>query len=214
MKNYNSKVEKLNASALNQLSSLSEKSKETSQKELTFQFKNKDLKIPKIGSDSFHLRQFDVDNTVKLEIDVNTNGGMYYREKIDDLFYYGEVYSNGSMRSKGISSWLGFSINKGYKYDEKGKLIETIDYDEGYEFNYEKVLEFCKKNNIHLQLNIMNRLNKTILESKRKVWNIDYFNPDTNKIDFYQLDGHKGEIIKKELGKEKYGIRHYEMPKK
>ncbi len=213
MKNYNSKIEKLNTSVLTQLTSLSEKGVEASPKELTFRFKKKDLKIPRIGSNSYSHREYDTDGkTVKLDIDVNNQGGIYYREKIDNLFNYGEVYTNGIMRAKGISSWLGFSINKSYKYDDKGKLIETIDYDEGYEFNYKKVLDFCKKNKIDILSKKgpnNNTINNITLENGRKVWVISYHNMINNKIDTYQLDGQTGEIIQKWLNQDVYGIKHY-----
>ncbi len=214
IKDYNSKFEKLDTSVLTQLSSMSQQNKEALPKQLTLTFKKRDLIIQRTGSDLYHLRKYNTDDdSVQLEVEVNFNGGIYYRERIDDLFYYSEIYYlNGNIHSKGIASWLGFSINKGYKYDKEGNLTETIDYDEGYEFNYEKVLQFCRDNNIDILWRkgpSNNTVNKITTENRRKVWNIDYFNLKTGKIDFYQLDGHTGEIIQKELGKEIYGIKHY-----
>gem|GEM_PF-7104062 len=214
IKDYNSKFEKLDTSVLNQVSSLSKENKEAQPKQLILTLKKKDLIIQRSGSDLYRLRKYNADdNTVQLEVEVNLNGRIYYKEKIDNLFYYSEIYFlNGNIHSKGIASWLGFPINKGYKYDKEGNLIETIDYDEGYEFNYEKVLQFCRENNIDILYRkgpSNNKVSKITTENGRKVWNIDYFNLKTGKIDFYQLDGHTGEIIYKELGKEVYGIKHY-----
>lgn len=211
-KNYNSEFEKLDTSALNHLSSLSKENKEALPKQLTFSFKKKNIPIQRTGNMYYNYEERDtVDNNITLEINIDLrNSVVRAREKIDEFFYLSEdYYLNGNIRSKVINSWLGFAINVGYKYDSDGTIIETIDYDEGYEFSYKEVFEFCKKNNILLQLNKMNRLNKVTLENGRKVWNINYFNPETNKIDIYQLDGKTGEIILKELGKEKYGIKHY-----
>jgi hypothetical protein len=212
IKDYNSKLEKLDRSVVSQFSSLSKMNKDDLPKEIIFPFKKRSLKIQK-SDKIYYLRQYDKTdkNSVELEFELTPGGNIYFKEKIDKLFYYSEIYyANGYIQVKGISSWLGFAINKGYKYGKEGNLIETIDYDEGYDFNYQNVLEFCVENKIKLLDNQMNRLKKVTIESGRKVWNIEYFNPETNKIDFYQLDGNTGEIIQKELGKEKYGIKHYE----
>jgi len=211
LKDYNSKAEKLDTSVFTELSSLSKKNNEVLPKQIIFPFKEKKIELQNIGPYLYKFYQLDtINQTVKLELEANLAGDIHYKEKIDNLFYYNEIYYlNGNMRSKNISSWLGFSINNAYKYDEKGNLIRTIDFDQGYGFNFDKVLNFCKNNDIELQANKMNKLTKATLENGKKVWNINYFNGKTNKIDFYQLDGETGEIIQKEIGKEKYGIKHY-----
>ncbi len=212
MKDYNSNFEKLDTSVLTQLSSLSKQKEGALPKQLTFPFKKNNFIIHRMGKDSYYFRQYDKnDNTMEVDFQVNLNGDIYYKEKIDELFYYNEVYYlNGNIKFKGISSWLGFSIDESYKYNREGNLVEVVNNDQDYLFNYEEVLKFCNANNIELQFNKMNKLKKITLKDGRKVWNIDYFNPETSKIDFYQLDGNTGKIIQKELNKEKYGIKHFD----
>lgn len=212
IKNYNSKIEKLDNSTKTKLSSLAKTEKNKLPEKLDLKFQNKNLTVHKAG-DSYVYRQYDGSESYKniqTNVEIFLEGGAYFSEKIDELFYYGEVYyPNGNMYSKGISSWLGFSINKGYKYNVEGELIETIDYDEGYNFNYEDVFKFCKKNKIDIKNDIMNKLLKGTLQNGKKVWNIEYNNPITNKLDLYQLDGNTGDVIQKVLDKEKRGIKHY-----
>lgn len=208
MKSYNSNFEKLDTSVLTQLSSLFEKNKEALPKQLTFPFKEKNLSIQNTGNMYYRYEERDKADAISLEISIDLrNSIVRTREKIDNVFYLNkDYYLNGNIRSKVINSWLGFTINKGYRYDSEGNIIETIDHDKGYEFNYVKVLEFCRENNINIlekrELSFPNKIANVTLENGRKVWNIEYFNQETNKLDRYQLDGHTGEIILKELGKE------------
>jgi hypothetical protein len=208
MKNHNSKFEKQDFSIINQLFSLVEKDKDyrdSLPRQISFPFKGKSLLMKRRlnGTTYYYIKRDSLNNIlIKFEFNVSpTGGGIYYREYIDELFQYGETYySNGNLRSKGINSWLGFQLGKVYKYDEKGNLTETINHDEGYDFTYEKVLEFCKENSIELQSDkIMNRLKKGIIEDGRKVWRIDYNNPKTHKRDIYRLDGCTGEVLLEEV---------------
>lgn len=214
IEDYNSKFEKLDTSFFTRLSPLSKMENKLLPEQVIFPFKKKNITLHNTGRNLYQFyKHSTINNTVELELEVNLSGGIYYREKIDELFYYGEIYYlNGNMRSKGITSRLGFSIDKGYKYDDDGNLIETIDYDDGYEFNYEKVLEFCAKNNIDILSKAgpqRNTILKVTLENGKKVWVINYHNIKTNKTDTYQLDGRTGKIIQKWLDKEVYGIKHY-----
>lgn len=208
MKNHNSKFEKQDFSIINQLFSLVEKDNNYRKSlpiQILFPFKGKSLLMKRSfdGTTYYYIKRDSLNNIhIKIEFNVSpTGGGIYYREYIDELFQYGEAYyPNGNLRSKGINSWLGFQIGKVYKYDEKGNLTETIDHDEGYEFTYEQVLEFCQENDIELQSDkIMNRLKKGTLSDERKVWIIDYNNPKTHKRDIYRLDGGTGEVLLKEV---------------
>ena len=215
MKDYNSNFEKLDTSVLTQLSSLSKKNNESQPKELVLQFKNRDLTIQRIGNDVYYFRQYDtIDNTITFDVNIDIlNSEIRTTEKLDEIFSLNEsYYLNGNLRSKTTGSWLGFAINKGFKYDSEGNLIETIDNDKGYDFDYEDVSNFCNKKNIDILSKdgpSRNTIFKTTLEKGRKVWIINYHKTKNNKVDTYQLDGKTGEIIQKWLDKEVYGIKHY-----
>lgn len=43
----------------------------------------------------------------------------------------------------------------------------------------------------------MNKILKVTLQNGRKVWNVEYNNTKTSKLDLYQLDGNTGEVIQK-----------------
>ena len=59
-------------------------------------------------------------------------------------------HANGNIKSKGLQSWLGFYLGKQYLFDENGHLIKIKDWDEGYQFDFDHVYDFCKKRKIVL----------------------------------------------------------------
>ena len=82
--------------------------------------------------------------------------GFYYstvrgREFINPYIYiYREFYPNDGLKKKKYGSVLfdtGY-VGKEYRYDEEGNLVETIDYNEGYEFTTEDIINYCIKNGI------------------------------------------------------------------
>lgn len=109
-----------------------------------------------------------------------------------------DYYRNGNIRSKGIGSWLGFSIGKGYLYDEQGNLIEIRDADVGYKYSYDKVFDFCKKNNISLEEKTsgpkLTITKVTDLNTNKKNWYISSPNFQNMEYDIFVLDGNTGKI--------------------
>jgi len=149
------------------------------------------------------LDQYDSKNEKVKEIKIPFDKSLIIevKEKIDEYFDYNETYfGNGNIRSKTISSSLGFEIDKKYYFDEKGKTTEITDTDKGYSFTYEDVFRFCIENKIPLKtegfpLKIM----KTTLQDETKAWVIEYPNSEIQKIEVYILNATSGELINKDL---------------
>lgn len=76
------------------------------------------------------------------------------REKppLPNLFIiFRSFYPNGQLESKGLQFPDGFSKGIWYEYDEEGNLIEAKNHDEGYDFSFEKVLQFIKRKNLNIR---------------------------------------------------------------
>ncbi|HEX8575366.1 MAG TPA: hypothetical protein VF677_03650 [Flavobacterium sp.] len=109
---------------------------------------------------------------------------------ISTLFIKNSVYAvkkifhgNGTIKEKGVF-FNGNDYTKlgmWYKFDENGKLIEKINYDEGYKFSFEDVLHYCNKNKINVELGDARKFeggfHTQILKEEKnglKVWVIQY----------------------------------------
>ncbi|SOS55911.1 conserved hypothetical protein [Tenacibaculum finnmarkense] len=125
-------------------------------------------------------------------------------------------YLNGISKMKGVLFNHGsLGIQKGiwYEYDQKGNLINEKNFEEGYTFTWEDVLNYCVTNNIPITLgyqptstydtSIKKMYSK---EFKRNVWKIIY--PDTTGVGIGQgfpmevkvLDGNSGKVLATQKG--------------
>ncbi len=82
------------------------------------------------------------------------------------------IFFNGNENTK-LGVW--------YEFDSKGKVINKTNYDEGYNFSFEDILNYCKKNKINIELGDARKFeggfHSQILKGKRdgvKVWIINY----------------------------------------
>ncbi len=110
-------------------------------------------------------------------------------------------YKNMKIKEKGISFNNGSEYGIWYEFNEEGKLIKTINTDEGYDFSWKNVITFCEEKEIPLtkgfkefagfQTRILKRE-----ENGKKVWVISYLLPVGDKIKEITLDGKTGEEIK------------------
>ncbi len=179
----------------------------------------------------YMLRQYNKDRTLVKQIESSPYNRQYIVEqRIDDYFYTNQVFSHkGCQVYCCVKTKLGFKVGKEYfNYDYKsppncpGCLVysgrDSIDTDSGYQFNYLKVIAFCKKNNISLK--IMNSNDKRISKIKyeanfkkstnksyygnqykeryigRPCWYIGSLNNNYSGIDqYYILDGKSGKIL-------------------
>ena len=146
--------------------------------------------------DSYHLDEYDNNTKIK-ETKVNFDNTVDVIENIDEYFdYYESYYINGNIKSKLISSWLGFNVGKSYKYDENGDLLEIKDWDEGYLFTFKNVLNFLSKIPLEIQKPTTIQISKNTIKNTR-TWIISF--PDTRikKNVIYVLNGLDGSILNK-----------------
>jgi hypothetical protein len=95
-------------------------------------------------------------------------------------------YSNGNIQTKGLS----FINNTGefgiwYEFDEKGKLIKTIDNDKPYEVNFEDIEAFCKKNKAIPEKTYVYRMIDE--KTNERIWNITYNGEYKDKMGKYEV---------------------------
>lgn len=148
------------------------------------------------------IKEFDANNNLMKET-FKTSQSYFVTEYLNEFFRLGkQYYSNGNIRSKGISSWLGFSIGKKYTYDETGHLIEGIDTDAGYDFDFDKIIDFCIKNRISLKETTTGpRLTirkATWTIDGRASWYIESPNFNNSEYDIFIIDGITGEVKESE----------------
>jgi len=153
------------------------------------------------GSTSI-IRRFDQYNNLTQEIRHNSES-TFEEIYIGDLIVYSRsYYKNLNIRSKGIGSWLGFSIGKQYFFNQQGDLINTKDNDEGYRFDYDQLFSFCRSHKISLKkpsttpfVTIRKSLRR---ESGQHVWTIENPILEKGEYEFFVLDGSTGEILRKD----------------
>lgn len=110
-----------------------------------------------------------------------------------------EFYPNGSIKSKGIICWFGFNLGFWYYFDEDGKIIKTINHDEGFNFTYEQIFRFCEERNIPLDKKysgFRTKIWKQIISNSVKYWHIEFpiienFNDQDFKISKEDLESGK-----------------------
>ncbi|QXV67448.1 hypothetical protein INP83_10280 [Mucilaginibacter sp. 21P] len=128
--------------------------------------------------------------------------------RLDTNFTFSKIYNdNGALISKGIGSWLGFSVGKQYLFSENGSLEKVIDHENGYDYPFEKVLAFCKAHHIKLtkgtgQYSVSIRRSKygrkTNSASQLKpVWAISIPNYKKRGYQIFFLDAKTGAFLSK-----------------
>ncbi|PTX62347.1 hypothetical protein C8N46_103447 [Kordia periserrulae] len=119
-----------------------------------------------------------------------------YDYSINPIFpVYKSFHNNGNIKTKGVVCWFGFDIGVWYHFDENGNVIKTIDYDEGFDFTYQQVFEFCEERGIPLvKKNKGNRTKiwKQVISDDKYYWHIEY--PIIEKIKNIDTKALKKEI--------------------
>lgn len=120
-----------------------------------------DIMIPKItdGFEKFDLDKyvFEKENSFVLEdeklIKRMSQSFGYAKHIVFPLSYFSIIklyYKNRNIKEKGVSFNNGSEYGIWYEYDENGKLINTTDTDEGYDFSWKDIIRYCEKNEIPL----------------------------------------------------------------
>lgn len=126
--------------------------------------------------------------------------GFTYEKKIKSFpynyFIFKRFYPNFSIWNKFVGAEFNngstIHFNKGYEFDEAGKLTKEINYDEGWGFSYEQVVKFVQdKYNEHIfkKMSVIK-----MSENSRKYWFI-YSSEYFKQTDEIKLDAQTGEIL-------------------
>ena len=140
----------------------------------------------------------------------------------DSYYAVKKIYhSNTIIKEKGIffNGNENTKLGVWYEFDSNGKVINKTNYDEGYTFSFEDVLNYCKENKINIELGDARKFeggfHSQILKGKRdgvKVWIINYLdgikqaygniskNGKNYEYSIYEeiiLDGKAGKILSK-----------------
>lgn len=159
------------------------------------------------------IREIDGITIVRVGSDTHSEG-VYFNNSPFNISK--KFYDNGNIRSK----WISFNHGSGYvekgiwyDYDREGRLIKTTNYDKGYAFTWEDVLNYCVTNSIPITLGYNREgghhtsiQKEESEEFKRKVWAITYI--DTTGVGIGKglpleakiLDGNTGKVLKTEKG--------------
>ncbi|WDF45908.1 hypothetical protein PQ459_13470 [Chryseobacterium sp. KACC 21268] len=116
-------------------------------------------------------------------------------------------HQNLNIKQKGLGfNTNPFSFKKGiwYEFDEQGNLIKEKDYDKNYQFNFEDVLEFCKKESIQVDKGpilqstgyhtMISRNEDT--EKSGAIWEIKWMK-DNHIEEIIKLDGKTGKVLER-----------------
>jgi hypothetical protein len=112
-----------------------------------------------------------------------------------------EYYNNEGIKEKYVSFNSGdCPVGMGFFYDEMGKLIKEENFDAGYKFSIERVLEYLTKSKIPYSKGIVGAGYPTkifkIDESGKMLWVIKWMIEPT-KLEIIKLDGKSGKLIGK-----------------
>lgn len=143
----------------------------------------------------YNFDEYDNQKNKIRETVLNSDNSIDVIENIDDYFTsYQIYYPNGNIKSKRVSSWLGFTSGASYQYDENGNTTETKDWDEGYAFTFKDVLQFLDALPYKIQKTSPITINK-IIHNDIKIWVITYHDRNSNKQLTYVLDASNGKIL-------------------
>lgn len=123
-----------------------------------------------------------------------------YDYSINPLFgIYKEFYSNHILKTKGIYCWFGFKLGQWYHYDKKGKLVSIENTNEGWDFTYKMVLDYCRKNSISLERQssgVRTQIRKFFPEGKSSnLWVISYNDKSKGVERILNLDSKNGKVV-------------------
>lgn len=174
------------------------------------------LMIPEIDNrfeifDNFKydsLKNIDIHNTNEYLYDgsyiemLSVKAGKYYRKTYKNSYFTisKSYYVNGIIKRKGVmNNTQTFQVGIWYEFDEEGKLIKKIDYDQPFKFTFEDIIKFCQKENIEvengpiLQNGWHNEISRNI-ENGQPIWKIEHLKK-TDLVEIIKLDGITGEIL-------------------
>ncbi|WLD23261.1 hypothetical protein NU10_11160 [Flavobacterium dauae] len=158
-----------------------------------------DFKFTKEYKD-YQLLEYDKNGNLHQKTILKEDNSVEIYQKLTPfLDYYERYFSDGNIAVKGITSWLGFGIGKQYIFTKDGKIRNKKDFDEGFKFTFNDLLNYCNENEIDLasECEFPHRVVKTQDNSNKKYWIIEYCNSRLGRIDSFKIDGETGKVILK-----------------
>jgi antitoxin component YwqK of YwqJK toxin-antitoxin module len=147
------------------------------------------------GSYIFTLK----DGTVVKQSGDQEIGYFEYSRKPKALFGIRKgFYPSGGLKIKGKMYHNSFEKGEWKVYGSNGKLDRTVDYDEGYDYSWEDLSEYCNDNNINL-FHVNTRIGRHN-EDGKPFWTIQYKIPPLNLL-ILSIDGKTGEIVEEKTVK-------------
>lgn len=159
----------------------------------------------KNGSSSF--KELKDDNLVVYTGDTkNSIKKLGFSEKTYPINSYFSIvknyFPNGNIEIKGVTFNNGSEYGTWYEFNEEGVLISEENTDEGYDFDWIDIINYCIKNEITLEKGqpekggIKTEIYKNEKDEK-KVWVISYYDSDKYEYLELTLDGKTGNQIEK-----------------
>lgn len=127
----------------------------------------------------------------------------YFNTPNDSYFTIVKLYyENLNIKKKGLGFNVGpFAFKKGpwYEFDEKGNLVNEINYDKPFKYTFEDIVRFCEERNIKIikgfipQSGWYNKISRSI-ENGHPVWEIEHLKK-SDLVEIIKLDGITGKIL-------------------
>ncbi|WP_346883959.1 hypothetical protein [uncultured Algibacter sp.] len=125
--------------------------------------------------------------------------GDYLRVKSSKTSHLNEVfrfYPNGNLKIYGSQFPNKFNCNIWKYYRKDGSIEKEIDYDKGYLFSWQDILDFCKQNDININKNSTSIKKESSVNNP--LWIITW-SIENAKLKSVVLDAKTGKIIKEEI---------------
>ncbi len=178
--------------------------------------------IPEVTKkfETFDIEEFHINNKSRFDKILNDTHTIYTGDKKNSdiksgfskkIYYENSVffkiknyYPNGNIEIKGLRFNNGSEYSIWYEFDEKGKLIKETNTDVGYDFGWDKIIQYCDNNSITLekgypkQGGIKTEIYKND-DDGNKVWEISYYDYKKEQYLGITLDGKTGKLLKEQV---------------
>lgn len=172
--------------------------------------KQEEMIVPKITKETemidkelFKVKSFKIEKNNLVEEYTKASVGLSKAtyDKFSNFHIVKNYLPNGKIENKGVVFNNGSEYGIWYEFDKEGNLIKEINTDEGYDFGWKNIIEYCNQNNIILEKGYPKRGGiKTEVfkneESGTKVWIISYYDYKKEKYLEITLDGKTGKELK------------------
>ena len=151
--------------------------------------------------DSYSFEKIDEQGITRF--DGSTLGGFSYNFTAKNSFYTigKSYYINNFIEGKSVFSSISSEINIGkeYFFNKDGKLEKTIDHDLGWDFSYEKIIQYILDRKASLfGIDFLSRAKISKQGNSRKYWQLELDTSEVTKTQSWEiikLDAMTGEVL-------------------